>query len=135
MDHDKNTTEKGQFSHRESTGSHSHHSSSENHEGTTVNEHHSHYGGKDNRWSHDEKRRQPGEGHDVVDKDTRNLMIINQKLANPLMGKSKAEVIADVNEWTKENGLEDLAETFRKGALVAQNPAGAVVGSCFSSLY
>jgi hypothetical protein len=43
-------------------------------------------------------------------------------LANPLSGKSKAEIIADVNEWTRENGMEDLVDTFRKGALVAANP-------------
>ncbi|CCA67930.1 related to myo-inositol transport protein ITR1 [Serendipita indica DSM 11827] len=62
--------------------------------------------------------------HDELDEKARHLQLVNAKLANLLMGKSKAEIIADVNEWTKEHGMEDLVETFRKGALVAANPAG-----------
>ncbi|KAG8765475.1 hypothetical protein FRC15_006960 [Serendipita sp. 397] len=49
---------------------------------------------------------------------------MNAKIANPLLGKSKAEIIADVEAWTKEHGMTDMVDTFRKGALVAANPAG-----------
>lgn len=58
------------------------------------------------------------------DAKARHLQLINAKLANPLAGKSKAEIIADVNEFTKENQMEEWAGTFRKGALVAANPHG-----------
>ncbi|KIM32015.1 hypothetical protein M408DRAFT_21182 [Serendipita vermifera MAFF 305830] len=54
----------------------------------------------------------------------RHLQVINAKLANPLAGKSKAEIIADVNEFTREYHLDELAATFRKGALVAANAQG-----------
>lgn len=63
-----------------------------------------------------------------IDEKTKHAQYVNAKLANPLMGKSKAEIVADVNEWTREYGIEDLAETFRKGALVAANPGGESFG-------
>ncbi|KIM20111.1 hypothetical protein M408DRAFT_309162 [Serendipita vermifera MAFF 305830] len=61
---------------------------------------------------------------DSASAKARHLQVINAKLANPLAGKSKAEIIADVNEFTREYHLDELAATFRKGALVAANPQG-----------
>lgn len=90
-------SEKGEYTHRDTASSTAHD------DNTTVHHHHH---------------------KDDVDEQARHMQLINAKLANPLMGKSKAEIVADVNEWSKEYGVEDLAETFRKGALVAQNPGG-----------
>ena len=43
---------------------------------------------------------------------------------NPLVGRSKETVIAEVDEFCRANGLDDDRDVFRKGALVAQNPNG-----------
>jgi hypothetical protein len=78
-----------------------HDNASSGHEGSTI------------------KEKQP-----IMSAKEKHLQYVNAKLANPLSGKSKAEIVADVNEWTRENGMEDLVDTFRKGALVAANPGG-----------
>ena len=41
-------------------------------------------------------------------------------LRNPLAGKSEEEVLADVDAWVEEKGLQDSREAFRKGALIAR---------------
>jgi len=48
-------------------------------------------------------------------------------LRNPLMGLSRDQVLADVDAFVEEKGLQEHREDFRKGALVAQvnNQAGA----------
>ncbi|KAL6358997.1 hypothetical protein LRP88_09195 [Fusarium phalaenopsidis] len=48
-------------------------------------------------------------------------------LRNPLVGLSRDQVLADVDAFVEEKGLQEHREDFRKGALVAQvnNQAGA----------
>lgn len=41
-------------------------------------------------------------------------------LRNPLVGMAREQVIADVDAFVNEKGLQDHREDFRKGALVAQ---------------
>jgi hypothetical protein len=41
---------------------------------------------------------------------------------NPLAGVSKEQLLQDVEAFCRDNNLMDHVETFRKGALVAQNP-------------
>lgn len=47
---------------------------------------------------------------------------LNAKLANPLAGIPQDELIKDGEMFALRNGLEDMSELFRKGALVAQDP-------------
>lgn len=42
------------------------------------------------------------------------------KLRNPLAGLSEQQVLADVETWCTEKGLQDEIESFRKGALIAR---------------
>jgi hypothetical protein len=42
------------------------------------------------------------------------------KLRNPLAGYSEEQVIADVDAWCVEKGLQEHQEEFRKGALIAR---------------
>ncbi|KAI1817204.1 sugar transporter-domain-containing protein [Poronia punctata] len=42
---------------------------------------------------------------------------------NPLKGIPRDQLMRDVEAFCQEKGLQDHVETFRKGALVAQNPA------------
>jgi hypothetical protein len=46
------------------------------------------------------------------------------RIRNPLVGIPKAELLADVETFATENGLEQHLPMLRKGALVAQNPGG-----------
>ena len=46
----------------------------------------------------------------------------NERLANPLEGIPPDQVWADAANFAHEHGLGHLAETFSKGALVAQDP-------------
>jgi hypothetical protein len=47
---------------------------------------------------------------------------INQKLANPLAGRSHERLMAEGEAFAKNFGMEDLTDEFRKGAVVAQDP-------------
>ncbi|KAI0070188.1 hypothetical protein K474DRAFT_895367 [Panus rudis PR-1116 ss-1] len=47
---------------------------------------------------------------------------INAKLANPLHGIPQDQLMEDAARFADEHGLGHLRETFKKGALVAQNP-------------
>ncbi|RDB25309.1 DDB1- and CUL4-associated factor 7 [Hypsizygus marmoreus] len=47
---------------------------------------------------------------------------INVTLANPLLGLSHDQLIADGDLFAKSHNLDQLAELFQKGALVAQDP-------------
>lgn len=47
---------------------------------------------------------------------------LNAKLANPLAGLSHEQLIKDGEAFALKNGLQDLSELFKKGALVAQDP-------------
>lgn len=42
------------------------------------------------------------------------------KLRNPLAGLSEEQVLADVEAWCTEKGLQDDLDSFRKGALIAR---------------
>lgn len=44
-------------------------------------------------------------GH-TDDLKLRDTQAINAKLANPLLGKSKAEIIAEAEAFARENGME-----------------------------
>jgi hypothetical protein len=52
--------------------------------------------------------------------DTQNLAAAFE---NPLSGKSKEELMSDVDLFVKQHGLTDFRDDFRKGALVAQSPS------------
>lgn len=43
-------------------------------------------------------------------------------LANVLANLSREELLAGVDDFVEEHGLQEYRETFRKGALVAQRP-------------
>ncbi|KAG8774300.1 hypothetical protein FRC16_005110, partial [Serendipita sp. 398] len=101
---DKATNEKHEFVHRDDATTHL---SSSDH-ATYTNDY------------PNEKHRRGG----LETAQSKDLQLMNAKIANPLLGKSKAEIIADVEAWTKEHGMTDMVDTFRKGALVAANPAG-----------
>jgi hypothetical protein len=45
---------------------------------------------------------------------------VAQKLRNPLAGLSEEQVVADVDAWCVEKGLQEHQDTFRKGALIAR---------------
>lgn len=47
---------------------------------------------------------------------------LNAKLANPLAGIQQDDLIKDGEAFALRNGLEDMSELFKKGALVAQDP-------------
>lgn len=41
-------------------------------------------------------------------------------LRNPLAGRTEEDVLAEVDVWVEEKGLQDSREAFRKGALLAR---------------
>lgn len=41
-------------------------------------------------------------------------------LRNPLAGRTEEDVLAEVDAWVEEKGLQDSREAFRKGALLAR---------------
>ncbi|KZT29044.1 hypothetical protein NEOLEDRAFT_1057552 [Neolentinus lepideus HHB14362 ss-1] len=49
---------------------------------------------------------------------------VNVRLANPLEGIPADQLMADAEEFANSHDLGHLADEFRKGALVAQNPSG-----------
>ncbi|KAL9934846.1 hypothetical protein V8E36_006621 [Tilletia maclaganii] len=59
----------------------------------------------------------PGSGHSV--NPDQNL---SAKLANPLEGLSREQVILNATEFCREHGLEEHIADMRKGALIAQDP-------------
>ena len=61
-----------------------------------------------------------GVSADAVPRDHLNAMF-----ENPLAGKSREQLFADVDEFCNKHNLSEYNELFRKGALVAQNPSGA----------
>ena len=46
----------------------------------------------------------------------------NAKLANPLKGLSREEVVARARAFAVEAGLEDMSDTFAKAGLIARDP-------------
>lgn len=45
------------------------------------------------------------------------------RIQNPLHGIPRDQLMHQVDTFTQEHGLQDFNESFRKGALVAQNPS------------
>ncbi|KAL8823122.1 MAG: hypothetical protein Q9191_006153, partial [Dirinaria sp. TL-2023a] len=71
---------------------------------------------------HSEKRASVGgygAAPDAVPRDKLNAMF-----ENPLGGIPREQLFADVDKFCTENNLIEYQETFRKGALVAQDPSG-----------
>ena len=60
-----------------------------------------------------------GAAADAVPRDKLNAMF-----ENPLGGIPREQLFADVDRFCTENNLTQYQETFRKGALVAQDPSG-----------
>ncbi|KAI0456017.1 sugar transporter-domain-containing protein [Xylaria acuta] len=53
---------------------------------------------------------------------------LDAKIQNPLAGIPRAQLFADVDEFARENGLDEYVPLLRKGALVAQDP------TCFEDI-
>lgn len=51
-----------------------------------------------------------------------NVWLTYPRIVNPLIGLSKDQLFAQVSQFCAEVGLQDKADVFLKGALVAQNP-------------
>ncbi|KAJ7586385.1 hypothetical protein C8J56DRAFT_828274 [Mycena floridula] len=49
---------------------------------------------------------------------------VNAKIQNPLHGIPKAKLLQQVEQFTREKGLEEHNDLFKKGALIAQSPGG-----------
>ena len=47
---------------------------------------------------------------------------VTGEIKNPLVGMSKADLMADVESFAKRHDLMDKIEVLKKGAMVAQNP-------------
>ncbi|KAJ7136496.1 hypothetical protein C8R43DRAFT_1020410 [Mycena crocata] len=78
---------------------------------TTHHEHH------DPRLSATESRRS---SH--IDPSIQAVTAANAKLANPLKGIPREQLMRDVDRFAEEKGLKHLIPELRKGALVAQDP-------------
>ncbi|KAJ6471627.1 hypothetical protein C8R47DRAFT_745810 [Mycena vitilis] len=57
-----------------------------------------------------------------VEPSLKELTAANAKLANPLRGISREQVLLDVDRFAEEKGLKHLSTELRKGALVARDP-------------
>jgi sugar porter (SP) family MFS transporter len=68
-------------------------------------------------------------GEHLEEKGQANIVNLSKnleaKIQNPLAGIPRDQLFADVDAWTETHGLQEHRAMFRKGALVAQNPAGA----------
>ncbi|KAG6833160.1 hypothetical protein H0H87_010547 [Tephrocybe sp. NHM501043] len=47
---------------------------------------------------------------------------VQARIQNPLHGISKPTLLAQVDDFAKEQGMEDITYILKKGALLAQNP-------------
>jgi hypothetical protein len=50
------------------------------------------------------------------------IVLTFRRIRNPLVGIPRATLLADVEAFATENGLEEFLPELRKGALVAQSP-------------
>lgn len=71
--------------------------------------------------SHNEEGRRRKSSYANVDFDK-----LSTAFDNPLTNISHEQLMSDVENFCKEHDLEEHLETFKKGALVAQNPDGAL---------
>ena len=68
---------------------------------------------------HTEQERQPSYGADTMGADRSKL---NAMFENPLGGIPREKLMQDVDEFCAKFDLMQYNDSFRKGALVAQNP-------------
>ena len=68
---------------------------------------------------HVEEKRSPSYGGDKLDVSRNKL---NAMFENPLGGIPRRQLMKDVDDFCAKFGLMQYNESFRKGALVAQNP-------------
>lgn len=48
---------------------------------------------------------------------------VTGEIKNPLSGLTKAELMADVENFARKNGMQEELDLLKKEALIAQNPA------------
>lgn len=63
--------------------------------------------------------------HGIYDVGERPVNKLNAVFENPLAGVPRERLFEDVERFCKKFGLEEYVDTFKKGALISQNPAGA----------
>ncbi|PYH88618.1 hypothetical protein BO71DRAFT_488613 [Aspergillus ellipticus CBS 707.79] len=73
-----------------------------------------------------EHAEKPHERHDVLDVEGREGATLNAVFENPLAGIPREQLLQDVERFCRESGLEGHLDEFRKGALISQNPQGAL---------
>lgn len=61
-----------------------------------------------------------GQHHEHAGAAPQRKASVAAKLRNPLAGYSEEHVLADVDAWCVEKGLQEYQEEFRKGALIAR---------------
>ncbi|KAI0194935.1 hypothetical protein EV127DRAFT_203921 [Xylaria flabelliformis] len=69
-----------------------------------------------------EKGRRGSAAHIDINKN------LDAKIRNPLAGIPREQLLAEVDEFARENGMDEYASLLRKGALVAQDP------TCFEDI-
>ncbi len=69
----------------------------------------------------DEKSIEREERAEVVDPTTL-INNVNARIQNPLHGIPQATLLHQVEEFVAEKGFDEHLETFKKGALLAQQP-------------
>ncbi|RAK98491.1 sugar porter family MFS transporter [Aspergillus ibericus CBS 121593] len=72
-----------------------------------------------------EHAEKPHQRHDVLDIEGRSGGL-NAVFENPLAGIPREQLLADVESFCREYGLEEHLDDFRKGALISQNPQAAL---------
>ncbi|CAK5263294.1 unnamed protein product [Mycena citricolor] len=86
---------------------------------TTHHENHSPYG---TSTMLSNSRRSSHRGSRAQAESVKELTAVNAKLENPLRGIPREKLLADVDRFAEEHGLQDITADLRKGALVAQDP-------------
>ena len=72
-----------------------------------------------------EHAEKPQQRHNVFDIEGRSGGL-NAVLENPLAGVPREQLLDDVERFCRQYGLEAHLDEFRKGALISQNPQGAL---------
>ncbi|RHZ51691.1 hypothetical protein CDV55_103622 [Aspergillus turcosus] len=80
-------------------------------------------GEKPATFQHDENTTQE---KDIFDLEGRTPNKLNAVFENPLANVPRDKLLQNVEDFCQKYGLMDHIDTFRKGALISQNPAGAL---------
>jgi hypothetical protein len=80
-------------------------------------------GEKPTAFQHDENTTQR---KDIFDLDGRSPNKLNAVFENPLANVPRDKLLQNVEDFCQKYGLMDHIDAFRKGALISQNPAGAL---------